>query len=95
MYSKMEKMLKYININMFTGRLKVPEANPKVLIVTSTNVMGVNHPNLQVVLQCKILEDISMVVQCQGRSSRCGKEIVFLLAAGFLSYLNLVYQFDG
>ena len=49
-HSKMEKVLKYIKINAFNRRQKLPEVNPRVLVATSAGNMGVDHPNAQYVL---------------------------------------------
>ena len=61
-HGKIEKVLKCININVFTGRLKLPEANPRMLVATSTGKMGVNHPNTQSVLNCEFPEDPFTVI---------------------------------
>ena len=89
----MEKTLEYININVFSGRLKLPEVNPRVLVAKSAGNMGVDHPNAQFVLNCESLEDPSTVIQRRGRFSCHGKNAVFFLAAGFASYLNLIRRF--
>ena len=88
----MEKVLKGININVFTGRLKLPDVNPRVLVATSAGDMGVDRPNAQYVLKCEFPEDPSTVIQRRGRVSCCGKNAVFFLAAGVALYLNLIQR---
>ena len=89
-HGKMDKALKSININIFTGKLKLPDVNPRVLVATSAGDMGVDHPNAQYVLNCEFPEDPSTVIQRRGRASRRGENAVFFLAAGVASYLNLM-----
>ena len=59
----MEKPSKYININVFAMRLKMPEVNSGVLMATSASDMGVDYPNAQFVLNCEFPEDLSIVIQ--------------------------------
>ena len=75
-HGKMEKALKGININIFTGKLKLPDLNPRVLVATSAGNMGVDHPNAQYVLNCEFPEDPSTVIQRRGWASCRGKNAV-------------------
>jgi superfamily II DNA/RNA helicase len=92
-HGKMEKTLKYININLFTGKLKLPEVILRILVATSASDMGVDHRNTQFVLNCEFPKNLSTVLQRRGRSSRRGKNAMFFLAAGVALYLNLIRRF--
>ena len=83
----MDKVLKGININIFTGKLKLPDVNPRVLVATSAGDMGVDHPNAQYILNCEFPEDPSTVIQRRGRASRRGENAVFFLAAGRIRHV--------
>ena len=86
----MKKQLKFENINLFTGKMTIPEEFQRVLISTSAGDMGIDHPNAQLVMNLKFPEDPSTVVQRRGRAARGGQDTVFILSAGISSYLNLV-----
>ena len=60
-HGKMDKVLKGININIFTGKLKLPDVNPRVLVATSAGDMGVDHPNAQFILNCEFPEERNLI----------------------------------
>ena len=89
-HGNMKKQLKFVNINIFTGKMTIPNVFPRVLISTSAGDMGVDHPDAQLVLNFEFPDDPSTAVQRRGRASRGGQDALFVIDAGISSYLSLV-----
>ena len=89
-HGNMKKQLKFVNINIFTGKMTIPNVFPRVLISTSAGDMGVDHPDAQLVLNFEFPEDPSTIVQRRGRAARGGEDALFFIEAGILSYLSLI-----
>ena len=65
-HGNMKKQLKFVNINIFTGKMTIPNVFPRVLISTSAGDMGVDHPDAQLVLNFEFSDDPSTAVQRRG-----------------------------
>ena len=60
---KMKKQLKFVNINIFTGKMTILNVFPRVLISTSAGDMGFDHPYARLVLNFEFPKDAPTAVQ--------------------------------
>ena len=60
-------------IKLLMGTMTVLDFNPNILLATSAADLGINHPNVGLVLICEWPEDIATYVQRRGRSGRAGQ----------------------
>ena len=83
------RSLKFTNIGIFTGRIIVPGMCPHVLVATSAADMGVNHPNVKLVVNNKFTKDTSTLLQRRGRASRAGHPTTHVTDADVASHILL------
>jgi hypothetical protein len=82
--------LKFVNINIFTGKMTILNVFLRVLTSTSAGDMGVDHPDAQLVLNFEFSKDTSTAVQQRDQALRSGQDALFVAGAGISSYLSLV-----
>ena len=61
--------------------MTVGDFNPNILLATSAADVGIDHPDMGLVLIFEWLEDIATYVQRRGRSGRSGQVAVVKLQA--------------
>ena len=74
----MNKDLKFVNINILCRKVNVAGMHPRVLIEISVGDMGVNHPNVQLVMNLEFPEDQSTLIQKRDQATRDGKDVLFV-----------------
>ena len=79
-------------IKLLMGTMTVLDFNPNILLATSAADLGINHPNVGLVLICEWPEDIATYVQRRGRSGRAGQYARVILVAGLSAYRSLIWR---
>ena len=88
----MSKELKAINVGLFTGKIHIPNMNPRVMGATSAGDLGIDHPDARFVASFEFPEEPSAVIQRRGWAARYGQPAVLLVVAGIVAYMTMMQQ---
>ena len=89
-HGKQGKSEKFALIGIFCCKIKVKDYDPRVLISTAAANLGVNHPDVQCVVNLKWPDCLASLVQRRGCASRDGQLAVFVIVVGISLYLALL-----